>query len=473
MTMTEKKPKYALLILSFIFLFHPNVHIIDILPDFIAFYLISKLLERAADSSPYFEEARAAFIKLMWVSIVKLPALVMVVNLGGMQGDLVALVALSFAIADMLLSLSAVRYLFDAIFYLGERSAESALLSPFPIGKGRSLSPEAYRSATYLFVIVKYALATLPEFLRLTRGDSVSSTVVSYDFFYPLTVVLVQLLALTVGAIWLVRSIRYARHTVLSGAFDRAIDEMQGNSHEQRYTARYHQRVIFSGFAVLAISAFLTVLLRPGAMGGAPIIPTLLFPLVFTYGIFLLRRYLTGTRTLYVLGLSASVLGLVSFVMSSVFFEEYTLHDMLKNEAARAQYMPIQILCTVECILACAMLVCFALSMRTLIRSHTGAVHITDEYRESDRIYHTGLYKRVAIFSLLGVAVMLCRCAEVIFYGIPKQIGVGQFEEIQSTIVTPMVPWFGTMCGFVALAFILYSLYLFSLLKDEVKLKYE
>ncbi len=473
MTKTEKKTKYVLLILSFIFLFHPNVHIIDILPDFIAFYLISKLLERPADSSPYFEEARAAFGKLMWVSILKLPALVMVVNLGGMQGDLVALVALSFAVADLLLSLTAVRYLFDAIFYLGERSSAGALLSPFPIGRGRTLSPEAYRSATYLFVIAKYTLATLPEFLRLTRGDSVSSSVLSYDFFYPITVVLVQLLALVVGVVWLVRSIRYVHHTVLSGALDAAVDEMQERSPSQRYTARYHQRVIFSGFAVLAVSTFLTVLLRPGAMGGAPMIPTLLFPLVFTYAVFLLRRYLCGTRTLYVLGLCASAIGLVSFIMSSIFFEEYTLHDMLKDEAARAQYMPIQILCGVECILACAMLIYFAISMRTLIRAHTGATHITDEYRESDRIYHSALNKRILYFSLIGILVMLARCAEVIFYGMPKQIGVGQFEEIQSTIVTPMIPWFGTLCGFVSVGFILYGLYLFSLLKDEVKLKYE
>ena len=467
----NKKTSSVLLIIACIFLFHPNVHIIDILPDFIAFFLLSKLLEKPADASPYFEEARMAFQKLCWVNLLKLPALVMVVNLGNMQGDLVALVALSFGVVDLLLSLSAVRYLFDAIFYLGERSSSCALLTPFPVGKGQTLSPEAYRSATYLFVILKCAIATLPEFLRLTRGDSITSDAARYDLFYPITVVLAQILALTVGIVWLVRSVRYIRHTVVSGAFDAAILEVTDRTATERYLSRFHQRMLFSGFTTVVISCFLTFLLRPN--GGTPMIPTFLFPLAFTYAAFLLRRYLSTTRVLYILGLGASAASLASFIVTEIFFDTHSLKDMLSNAAARADYLPVKILGGVECALTCGMLICFALSMRALIRNHTGMLRIGESMNDQASSIHRDLSKRALLFSGIGVLTMLARYADVIFYGMPKEIGVGQFEEIQSTITSPMIPWFGTLCGALSVALVLYALYFFSLLKDEVKLHYE
>ena len=48
---------FPALVISLLLLFNPNVSIIDPLPDFIAFFILARLVERAADIAPHFEEA--------------------------------------------------------------------------------------------------------------------------------------------------------------------------------------------------------------------------------------------------------------------------------------------------------------------------------------------------------------------------------------------------------------------------------
>ena len=45
----KKKNKIPLIIFSLIILFNPYVKVVDILPDFIAYFIIAKLLERPAN----------------------------------------------------------------------------------------------------------------------------------------------------------------------------------------------------------------------------------------------------------------------------------------------------------------------------------------------------------------------------------------------------------------------------------------
>ena len=44
--------KTGWLIFAVVMLFNPNVNLIDILPDFIGYFILAKFFERAADSAP-------------------------------------------------------------------------------------------------------------------------------------------------------------------------------------------------------------------------------------------------------------------------------------------------------------------------------------------------------------------------------------------------------------------------------------
>ena len=64
MNATEKKQKsrvYTSVTVALVFLFNPNISVIDILPDFVAYFLLARAFLYASDCAPYFEEARIAF----------------------------------------------------------------------------------------------------------------------------------------------------------------------------------------------------------------------------------------------------------------------------------------------------------------------------------------------------------------------------------------------------------------------------
>ena len=244
------KVSWKLIFVALVFLFNPNVNVIDILPDCIGYFIIARLLTYPADISPHFDEARSTFIKLAWVNLLKVPAIFLVVGSGVGRGDTTALLSLGFAAGDVVLGIMAVKYLFDALFYLGERTEATAIISPFALSRRHSTTPEAYRSLTMLFVVVKCAISTLPEFLLLTEdtiGGGYSSVKLS---LYPMTVVLSQLLGWVIGIIWLSRGIRYAKAILRDDSFTTALGEL----FSFRLEEKFRLRALFASFTIMIFS---------------------------------------------------------------------------------------------------------------------------------------------------------------------------------------------------------------------------
>ena len=75
----QKKKEASLIVLALVFLFNPNIQVIDILPDFVAFFIFARLLEKPALMAPYFEEARSSALKLAVISLAKIPAFMLAV----------------------------------------------------------------------------------------------------------------------------------------------------------------------------------------------------------------------------------------------------------------------------------------------------------------------------------------------------------------------------------------------------------
>ncbi|HBJ19441.1 MAG TPA: hypothetical protein DDY70_06895, partial [Clostridiales bacterium] len=232
---SESQPRGRFLpVLCLIFLFLPNIHVIDFLPDFIACFLLAKYFSRAADISPYFNEAVASLKRLGWVNLARIPALFLVISVRAQNRadyDIIVLLSLVFAVGELLLSLQAAHYLFEAFFYLGERTTHPAFIKPFPYTKEgtRRIEPEALRSTTALFLIVKALASTAPEFLRLStaKSDPGGSTLyVSGTIYYPMILTFAFLLATVVGAIWLARALAYRRAILEDGGLDAALAEM-------------------------------------------------------------------------------------------------------------------------------------------------------------------------------------------------------------------------------------------------------
>ena len=74
----KKHINFTLLGLSFLFIFNPNINIIDIFPDFIGYILLCVALTPLGDISESIADATAAFKKMIFIDAAKLLALMWV-----------------------------------------------------------------------------------------------------------------------------------------------------------------------------------------------------------------------------------------------------------------------------------------------------------------------------------------------------------------------------------------------------------
>lgn len=196
------------------FLFNPNISIIDPLPDAVGFLLFALALRRVAAFVPYMQEAMDGFKKLFYITLMKLPALFVMIMLFN-DRIAITLFSLSFAIIELIYLFPAFSHLFEGFSYLGQRFGCPAAITPTETVKG----PDVLRFFSYIFVAAKAVASTLPDFVFLFPYDPLTKegTTVS-GASYLLIVSVFALLVLLLGIFWL----SYLR------AYFRAIEEDPG-----------------------------------------------------------------------------------------------------------------------------------------------------------------------------------------------------------------------------------------------------
>lgn len=181
------------------FLFNPNISIIDPLPDAVGFLLFALALRRVATFVPYMQEAMEGFRKLFYVTLMKLPALFVMITLFN-DRIAITLFSLSFAIVELIFLLPAFRNLFEGFSYLGQRFGCPTAITPTDTVKG----PDSLCFLSYIFVAAKAVASTLPDFAFLFPYDPLTKegTTIS-GASYLLIVAVLGLLVLLLGIFWL------------------------------------------------------------------------------------------------------------------------------------------------------------------------------------------------------------------------------------------------------------------------------
>ena len=158
MTKSKKAKYYIPIIVSLILLFNANIRTIDLLPDFIAYIIILRMLSKVTLRAPYFHEAAEAVKNLLIITVLKLPSqlfISMVQSQNVRDNDIVVLSTLVFSVLEAIFIIKAIKYLFDALFYVGQRTNATSLITPFPVTKKHSATPEGFRMLTLTFFIAK------------------------------------------------------------------------------------------------------------------------------------------------------------------------------------------------------------------------------------------------------------------------------------------------------------------------------
>lgn len=444
---------------------NPNIHILDILPDFLAWGLLWHKMRRASYICPYFSEARQAAGGLCLLNLLKVPALALMLAVRAKNTadtDVVALCALIFGILELIFLIRAAQRIFTAVFYLGERTEVRAILSPFTLPGGTSETPESVRALTMLFFGVRSVASFAPELLLLSTENG------NFRALYPYALAGGMLLAVIVGILWFIRTFSYVRAIQADGGFETALSQMEGSGHAQAQRTD----ALCTALSLFAWASLLGLPLTFSEFGSMNLLGGWLYAGV----IVILLRYLqksTGLsgRAPIVAGLLSLAVSLVSYICLADFLSRYGYDALLKNTDAQAAYRLPMGLAPAEGVMFCVFFVLCARWLCVYVRAYTGMAPTCAHYDRTERNFHRQLCRYTWIWAGGGMLHALCRAVNALLRAQVRVTQVNPARPGASGVIAPTAEWFGVIVFLSAILFIFLSFWYFGILQEQYRRK--
>ena len=475
----KKTKYYSLIVFCLVLLFNPNLNVIDIFPDFIAYFILAKLFEKPADSAPYFEEARTGFIRLGFLNLAKIGGLFIIISErshNSFNNDIIPLVSFVFAVCELILMLMAIRNIFDALFRLGERSDAAALIRPFPTTRrGKyEMPPEMLRSFTYLFAICKCVVYFLPDVFLLTRtNDSPGGTqIITISKYYPIILLISQFIGIIVGILWLSRMLKYIRSIRKEGKFLTVIAEICKDN-ETQYEQKSSLRRTKFGFTLLFIASILSFELSFIDLNEINILPHFIYAILLTSALHKITANYDSHSSIIISGGAYTLTAILFYIFQFSFLSKYGYMDLVTSEAARDAYATIKLLSILEFFTLTLLLAFAAVAMHKFILSNTGLSPNSDRYGNMEKSFHKGMLIRSYLLFAFAFLSGAAKCVNVFINGTLEEIKFVDPNVGTMFMLAPAVEWFGLVVVATTIIYAGYSLYFASTLKEELDIKYK
>lgn len=285
-----RKLGFGLVSAGFVFLFLPDLMLIDILPDVIGYALIAIGLSSAAFLDDSLAEARKLFLRLTIVAALKPVALIAVFSASSSeQPTMLLLMSFALSFFDCIWLIPAYSNLAEGLLYLGTRLDSAAVFS-----NGRRRYRGSYTDAVFrfskVFAVVRAVCAVCPELLSLVVDDSMQSYNYSYGFATWMFRILGFIVSLVFGIVWLVKIEKYFRRisadkALIDGMTERYRTEILPN--EGLFIRRRAKFI----YVLLAVSAFFSLDIYIGGNDGFSIIPDVLCAVGFVVSALLMKKF--------------------------------------------------------------------------------------------------------------------------------------------------------------------------------------
>ncbi len=490
----NKKTFYKMLIFSLVFLFNPSYNMIDILPDFISWFILAKLFERPSDCAPYFDEARSGFIKLAYLNLSKILGLAVIIIVKGRDmsdNNILALVSFCYAVVELIFLIPTVKNVFLALFHLGQRTDAAALITNINFGNpkrgkngvDRSLSADAIKEFTYLFLITKTVAYTAPDFFILTRVTD-KGYYVNGSRAYLYVLAISQALTLILGIVWFIRTKKYVDNVKREGKFFDALNTMKTEESIGNYEIRTKLRSLNFLLVFISVASVFTLEIAFSNWSGINILPHFIYIGLMLIAVFHAKKHISPkTNTPRVLELSYKVAGdligvftfiaaLLTYIKQVSFLSVFSYEDIMTDEAAFAAYRTLEILALIEMFLTVAFLLLFMLVMNSFVTSNTGISVTSDRYSRTEKDYHSLLKKKNLIIFIFGAIAAVCKCVYVFLNAKTQIIFTDESDITVGAFSASVVPWFNLVVTATAVFYIILTFYNMSIFKEEVKMKY-
>ena len=313
-----KRISFGAIAVSFVFLFNPSISIIDILPDFIGYIILTLALTKLADLNDTFWEAQRKFKFLIILDALKLLAIFWSFSMasGSERNSSLLLWSFVFAVLDIIFLVPALIKLFSGMTELGFAHESDYLIST---GKKGRNPTDRIRRLSIIFVVFKAVVTFLPELTELTSSYywelMITPPKVNLYRYVGALRFLVIMLVLAFGIFWLVSIMRYFSRVGKDNAFINSLNV----AYEERVLTKHglfiKRRVNIAGYLLLAA----IVVSFDFRFDGVNIIPDILIIPLLATALAMLGKVVKVSR----------VKSIVFCVLSGVSFAAYYVADMM------------------------------------------------------------------------------------------------------------------------------------------------
>ena len=311
-----------LVVVAVLFLFNPNIALIDPLPDFIGYILLCAAISRSVDIHERLAEAYSVFKKMIFVDGGKFLVMLWVFSMTAPneRNTSIMLWSFVFAVFEIILLITAYGKLFDGITQMGYLYENTSVF-----GENRRVSYTGLiRVLTYAFISVKAVFSFLPELADLTNttyDETVAAMINLYRYIGLLRgMAVIPVLAL--GIIWLCFVISYFKRICRDNAFQSAFYE--------KYERDIRPKVglfVRRGFSTVTLMAMIALLFTVDIrLEDINVLPDFMAAIFFAFTFIYIGRYngqkkrmwLHATVTYFCTSLAAAVCSSVGSASSSV-----------------------------------------------------------------------------------------------------------------------------------------------------------
>ena len=474
----KAKSRYGWVIFGLCLLFIPSVNVLDLLPDFIAYFILAGVLSHGINKLPYFEEARTAFIKLGFINLCRIIAIVLILRIRAINyddTDIYAMMTLLFGIVESIYLFPAISNLFDALFYLGQRSDSQAILAPVRL-LGRKISPDTIKNLTYFFAGARAVLSLLPELCYMSGTSKTGTAIITHPYahLYPLALAVCFMLSLVIGIVWLSATAKYSRAIGKERLYYTSIDALVTEDRRPEIENKVKLRRSCSALNIMILASLFTLEINFDNFGDINILPHFIFAILLVSGL----RHLNGktkyTTVASLITVGYTAVSLVGHGLLIAFFEKWESYTEIKViTAAAKEYSLIKALSVIEFVFAATLIITVMLALKSFTENNTKIAPAAEGYGIPDRDFHRSLFAKNLAYTAFGILVTASKAVQVFLNGGSDYEHVDSALGDIASIEVTALPWFGLAMTVLALLYTGSALYFFGILKDELKMKYQ
>ncbi len=375
---------------GFIFLFNPNINILDIMPDFIGYALIIVGLYRLRDLAPAIADSLRGFMRLLIFSLLKTAVLFMIFGLPD-KGFLLVF-SFVFTLAELAFMLSAFSNFFDGLFFVGTMYNGTEMVKLLTSAK----------TTTIVFIFIRSVFTLMPELIYLYVTEDLGYILSAYKGALNILSVLIVFAA---GIVWLVHMRKFYRTVVRDVQFISNMNTYYNEYIKPNYNLFIKRRM------KTALSLFTVgfLFLPDFYIDGIDYLPDTIGLLLILAGIIILKKYMKKYKPALAVCSVSALFSAAGWYYVKVYADRYYAYGVSKNMESYRMYLISIAVSAVEAVLLIVLLVVMTRYFLSLIKAHTG--------RETESVFASIIKKdehqkkmmqaKVIAFTVLGIIAAL------------------------------------------------------------------